>query len=543
MMDAGAAPLDAASYPTGAASGRRGALRLRALAERLALPALVLLLLLPLTLTDMPPLLDYPNHLARMHVLITHATHPFVAAMYDVRWQLIPNLGMDLVVPLLARVMPLDVAGRIFMAAALLLPVIGTIMLQRALFAGRSFWPLAVGAVAYHGIFFAGFMNYLAANGLALIGAALWLRVRPPVLRIAVATVLGAVIFLCHFLGWVFFGLLVASIELMRLRGVLRDPRTWRGALARAAGAALPFLPELASMLAQATTLPPAATVPDANALLWWHWKLLGVLSPTLGYTPLLDVSTLGLLLALLAFPAIRRNLAVAWELAPALVVLVVAFTVLPFCTHTAAFIDTRIPILGVFVLIAMTRPAAVPRPLAVLFAAAALGRVAVIAYAFNAHNADLAGYRAAIATVPPGAKVAIVSARAEPPRGPEPISRNVLMKLDALIHVAGLLLIEHDAFWPLLFNAPGKQPVVVRPPYARLAMHESWPVSWRELETPTEAGRLVAPYLSNWRHDFDYVVCIYANRLADPAALDPGGLQLVTSNNVAALYRVIPAE
>jgi hypothetical protein len=70
--------------------------------------------------------------------------------------------------------------------------------------------------------------------------------------------------------------------------------------------------------------------------------------------------------------------------------------------------------------------------------------------------------------------------------------------------------------------------------------MHESWPVSFRELEAPTEAGRIIAPYLADWRRDFDYVVCIYANRLTDPAALDPGGLRLIRANNVAALYQVI---
>jgi hypothetical protein len=538
------APLGHAFDPAGRAFPPRSLQRVPALTDRLGLPLLLLLLVVPLTLTDLPPLLDYPNHLARMHVLLTAATHPAVGAMYQVHWQLIPNIGMDLVVPLLAQVMPLDVAGRLFMAAALLLPVAGTVMLHRALFAGRSPWPLVAGVVAYNGIFFAGFMNYLAANGLALIAAALWLRLRPPLLRLAVATVLSAVIFFCHFLGWVFFGLLLASLEVMRLRGRLRYGRAlFRETVPPLAFAALPLLPELVSMAARATTLPPPSTVPDANSFLWWHWKLVGLLSPTLGYVRWLDVSALALLLLALALPAARRHLSVAWTLAPALAVLGGAFLVLPFCTHTAAFIDTRIPILGVFLVIAMTSPAALPRPLVAALAAVAFARLAVVAYAFNAHNADLAGYRAAIADIPAGSRVAVVTARGEPPRGPEPISRNALMMLDALTHVAGLLLIEHDAFWPLLFHAPGKQPVLVRPPYDRLAMPESWLASWRELSAPTPEGRMVAPYLAHWRRDFDFVVCVYANRLADPAALAPAGLQLVRANHVAALYRVIHAD
>ena len=48
-----------------------------------ALALLCLILLAPLTLVDVPPLLDYPNHLARAVVLASAGTDPILSSMYS----------------------------------------------------------------------------------------------------------------------------------------------------------------------------------------------------------------------------------------------------------------------------------------------------------------------------------------------------------------------------------------------------------------------------------------------------------------------------
>ncbi len=40
-----------------------------------------------------------------MHVIATLSKNPQLAQYYEIDWQVIPNLTMDLIVPLLARVM------------------------------------------------------------------------------------------------------------------------------------------------------------------------------------------------------------------------------------------------------------------------------------------------------------------------------------------------------------------------------------------------------------------------------------------------------
>src|ERR1700691_5191783 len=58
------------------------------------------LALSPLLWTAVPPLIDFPNHLARMSVLANRDPAAAVTANYVVHWRLLPNLAMDLIVPI-----------------------------------------------------------------------------------------------------------------------------------------------------------------------------------------------------------------------------------------------------------------------------------------------------------------------------------------------------------------------------------------------------------------------------------------------------------
>ena len=98
-------------------------------------PALLCLILLaPLALIDMPPLLDYPNHLARAVVLAAGTSDPILSRMYAAHWAVIPNLGTDLVLPPLLHLLPVHLAGRIVVGISILLPVAGTVAYSRAVF-------------------------------------------------------------------------------------------------------------------------------------------------------------------------------------------------------------------------------------------------------------------------------------------------------------------------------------------------------------------------------------------------------------------------
>ncbi len=96
-------------------------------------------LLAPLLVVDVPPILDYPNHLARMVVLAAGARDPVLWRMYAPHWAIIPDLAIDLFMPPMLHVLPPYVAGRIALALVLLLPWMGMLAYHRALFGpGRA---------------------------------------------------------------------------------------------------------------------------------------------------------------------------------------------------------------------------------------------------------------------------------------------------------------------------------------------------------------------------------------------------------------------
>ena len=50
---------------------------------------------LPLFVVEIPPILDYPNHLARLWLLSMSPPDPILSSMYAPDWHLLPNLAID----------------------------------------------------------------------------------------------------------------------------------------------------------------------------------------------------------------------------------------------------------------------------------------------------------------------------------------------------------------------------------------------------------------------------------------------------------------
>ena len=77
------------------------------------LAVFLVLVFLPILSVDQPPLADYPNHLARVHVWLMHGSSDAVPFVEPV-WALQPNMVFELVTSLLSLFMPLEQAGRGF---------------------------------------------------------------------------------------------------------------------------------------------------------------------------------------------------------------------------------------------------------------------------------------------------------------------------------------------------------------------------------------------------------------------------------------------
>src|ERR1039458_6937224 len=140
--------------------------------------AFTMLISIPIWTHPLPPLSDYVNHLARMHVIATLSTNPLLSSFYEIDWQVIPNLTMDLIVPLLARVMNVYLAGQVFIVLMFALIISGTLALNRALIGRWSTLPLFAFPLLYNYVFLVGLMNYIFGIGVALWTLAGWVAVR-----------------------------------------------------------------------------------------------------------------------------------------------------------------------------------------------------------------------------------------------------------------------------------------------------------------------------------------------------------------------------
>ena len=175
-----------------------------------AFALLMALVTVPLFSTVLPPLFDHPNHLARMHLLGEGGN-----AFYAVRWGPLPNLAEDLIVPPLVRLMPLEIASRLFLGMTFGLIAGGAILLNRAATGAWRLWPLLAFLLLYNRIFLWGFVNYLFGLGLALCGTALWLRRgrEPWWFRTLASSFVALACFFSHIAAFGFYALVILGVE------------------------------------------------------------------------------------------------------------------------------------------------------------------------------------------------------------------------------------------------------------------------------------------------------------------------------------------
>jgi hypothetical protein len=120
-----------------------------------------------------------------------------------------------------------------------------------------------------------------------------------------------------------------------------------------------------------------------------------------------------------------------------------------------------------------------------------------------------------------------------------QPDSVRAMVDNDATMHLPALLVIEHKAFWPLLFTAATKQPVKVIPPYDAISLPEGelpWIGGLADLDPATVKW---APYLPDWEHEFDWVLVLHPADAPDGYKLLPDRLEPAVAGRIAALYRV----
>lgn len=167
--------------------------------------SLVVLAGMPLWWPDIPPLVDLLGHLGHYAVQVDGGNSPTIARWFSVEWRWVSNLGVDLLVQLMAPLLGVESAAKAVVISIPMLMVAGFLWVAKEVH-GRLpptvFYALPL-AWGYY--FHFGFVNQALSLALAFLAFALWLRYGREA-RSALGNVLFALIALIvwtsHVFGW-----------------------------------------------------------------------------------------------------------------------------------------------------------------------------------------------------------------------------------------------------------------------------------------------------------------------------------------------------
>ena len=493
--------------------------------------AFTILISVPIWTHPIPPLSDYINHLARMNTLATLAHDPQLATFYDIQWQIIPNLTMDLIVPLLAKGMKIYVAGQVFVVAMFALIISGTLTLNRVLVGRWSALPLFAIPLLYNYVFLVGLMNYICGIGVALWALTGWIAMRDRVwpIRMVLSTLCVVVLFFCHLSALGIYGIGVLSYEAFRLWERRRE--TWPLRIVDFVAGGLPFLAAVPVLDASPTM--------DLVGKMWWdqRGKLDGLTYVFTDYSDIVAFGISALMVGSIIW-AVRHRVLRFHPLVFALMVVGGAvYFALPRIMFDTYMTDQRVPIGVAFMILACgdleLRRRLVRRAFVAILIVMVSIRLMEIDYNWSQLSDSTSQFRASVKRIAPGSKVFV--AYADRSLGED-------VRDLGLVHAACIAMIERSALVTTAFTVDGKQVMHVKPAYNDYVdRHDGTPPSITQLLVAANKPLPGTPaFWLNWTK-FDYLYVLFTEDEAPNP--DPARLKLVADGDRFQLYKIVDQQ
>lgn len=411
-----------------------------------ALLFLAILLVVPIWAVEYPPLVDYPNHLARGYILYHHDDVPTFREHFDADYLSTPSLAMDGFMLALQPILPLRIAGKLFLTLTILLWLVGWHLLGRAIHGHATWLSLGAALFAYHSMFFYGFTNFAFGLGVFLVALAAWYHGRAHWgwWRHLLVAVLAVACFFSHLAAFIF---LAGSVFAITAWEASRERRLRLLAIIDAAPVLVPLL----------------CVRGGGQSGLEWNFpgKLVGALTLVRGYNRYLDLAYLAaiaIFVALLFLFSTRTR--VVGSVLFVGVGCLAMFLVGPTVLFGGAPADARF-LLPAAALITLAFDFEFPRPKAITLLAVFVGlvvfRLGTIGYYWHGIDAELRGQVALFAAIPEGAKVYPMVKIAD---GPDEKKQELPM-----FHAVGYAVIDRRVYVPTLIAFAGHNPLRYKEP------------------------------------------------------------------------------
>ena len=408
----------------------------------------------PLLSPSIPPLTDLLGHIGRYRVQLDLANDPVLQRYYGFEWALIGNLGVDLLVQLIAPLIGLEPAVKLIVIAIVALTTGGFLLLSYQVhgrIGAAAFFALPL---AYSFPFQFGFVNYCLSMALAFLSFALWIRLGAAEqirLRLLLFVPISFVIWLAHISGWGAFGLFAFAAECIRLRDA---GNRWVTAIIKAGVLCLPLALPLAIMWFNRGGGAEGGTGDWFQWITKYQWVMMGLSDRWQGF----DIASVMILLLIITGSVILSALRFNRTLTLAGLFLGAAFLIMPRILIGSAYADMRLApyLLALGILAIETKPdtsAAFRRGVmaaGLLFFAA---RIAATTESFRRYDAMITAELGALSQIPRGARVAALLSRGCDGR----------WMLERRSHIPSIALARRQAFVNDQFLLGGAQLLQIR--------------------------------------------------------------------------------
>jgi len=292
---------------------------------------------LPLFYPPVPPLVDLLGHMGRYRVELDQS--PFLQRYYDYHWAAIGNLGVDLLVIPLGKLMGLEPAVKLIVLMIPPMTAAGFFWVAREVH-GRvpptAFFALPF-ITGYPFLF--GFVNFTLSVALAFLAFGLWLRLgrlERTALRGWLFVPISLLIFFCHTYGWGLLGLMCFSADAVRLHD--RGRSWWRAGLEAAMHTSVMALPILVMLIWR-------GEAHGGQTIDWFNWKVKWrwITSALRDRWKWFDIGSLIVPAIVFLYALFSRKLELSRNLAFSAIVLAICFAILPRIIFGSAYADMRL--------------------------------------------------------------------------------------------------------------------------------------------------------------------------------------------------------
>ena len=494
--------------------------------KRTTVVLLAVVAMLPLLWPTIPPLVDLPGHMGRFRVQLDYNDSETLRNFYSFKWNLIGNLGVDLLIIPLSKIFGLELGTKLIVMSIPAMMVAGLLWIAREVHGEIPPTAMFALPLAYGHPFLFGFVNFALSMSLALLAFALWLRLARQGrlrLRAALFVVIGPILWITHTFGWGTLGVLAFSAELIRQHD---HGRSWPRAIFWTGVHCLSLAPPILLMVAWRSGHVGGQTAD------WFNWdaKAQWLVMTLRDRWQDWDIASV-ILLGLLPIGAVlSRKLELSRNLAASAAFLMLVFILLPRIVFGSAYADMRLTpyMLAIAIVAIRPLPGASQRMLSLLAVAAfAFFAARTGGNTFSLYEIAAAQNRALIGLekVPVGAR--LVTFVGHTCRMPWALNRNWHLPAIATVRRAAYANDQWDMAGAQLMRSIKADAGYFRHDPSQVVVAGPCRNKWKSLDWS----------LANLpRGAFDYVWLI------EPPAHDPAGLRGMTqmwTDGKNALYRI----